>query len=47
MKPTDKPAFAQLLTDALAFYRQDVSTFALGVWWQACDGFDLDRKSVV
>ena len=43
MKPTDKPAFAQLLTDALAFYRQDVSTFALGVWWQACEGFELEQ----
>jgi hypothetical protein len=43
MKPTDKPAFAQLLTDALAFYRQDVSTFALGVWWQACERFELQQ----
>ena len=45
MKPSDKPAFAQLLTDALAFYRQDVSTFALGVWWQACEAFDLEQVS--
>lgn len=43
MKPTDKPAFAQLLTDALAFYRQDLSTFALGVWWQACEAFDMEQ----
>ncbi len=43
MKPTDKPAFAQLLADALAFYRQDVSTFALSVWWQACEAFDLEQ----
>jgi len=43
MKPTDRPAFAQLLTDALAFYRQDVSTFALGVWWAACEGFELEQ----
>ena len=43
MKPSDKPAFAQLLTDALAFYRQDVSTFALGVWWQASEAFELEQ----
>lgn len=43
MKPSEKPAFAQLLADALAFYRQDLSTFAIGVWWQACDAFELEQ----
>lgn len=43
MTPAEKPAFANLLADALAFYRQDLSPFALGVWWQACDGFDLEQ----
>lgn len=43
MTPQDKPAFAQLMTDAMAFYRQDVSTFALGVWWEACHGFSFEQ----
>lgn len=43
MKPSERKAFAELLADALAFYRMDLSTFALGVWWQACEGFDLEQ----
>lgn len=43
MKPAEKPAFAQLLADALAFYRQDLSAFAMGVWWQACEAFELEQ----
>jgi len=35
--------FRELLTNALSFYRQDVSTFMLDVWWQACQGFDLEQ----
>lgn len=41
----DKPAFARLLTDAMAFYGKDVSTFALSVWWQACLPFDFQQVS--
>jgi hypothetical protein len=43
MKPTDRKAFQSLLTDAMAFYRQDVSTFALSVWWEACSGFEMEQ----
>jgi hypothetical protein len=43
MTPQDKPAFAELLTDALAFYRQDTSRFALSVWWSACQAFSLEQ----
>jgi hypothetical protein len=45
MQAADKPAFKALLTDALAFYRQDVSKFALSVWWAACERFDLEQVS--
>lgn len=45
MKASDRPKFAQLLTDALAFYRQDVSRFALDVWWAACENFELEQVS--
>lgn len=43
MKPSDKQAFGNLITDALGFYRRDVSTFALSVWWAACQPFDLEQ----
>ncbi|MEO8297076.1 MAG: DUF6475 domain-containing protein [Burkholderiales bacterium] len=31
------------MADVMAFYRQDLSTFALTVWWQACERFDLEQ----
>lgn len=43
MRDAEKAAFAQLVKDAMAFYRRDVSTFALDVWWQACRPFSLDQ----
>lgn len=43
MEPTDRVAFAQLLTQALAFYRQDVTPFTLDVWWEACKGVALEQ----
>lgn len=43
MKQTDHEAFAALLGDAMAFYRQNVSNFAMGVWWQACEAFSLEQ----
>jgi hypothetical protein len=41
MTEQDKPNFAKLLTSVMAFYRQDMSEFALGVWWEACKPFDF------
>lgn len=43
MKATDKAAFGALIKDAMAFYRREVSGFALGVWWSACEPFDMER----
>lgn len=43
MKPSDREKFAGLLADAMAFYRQDVSPFALSVWWQACERYDMEQ----
>ena len=45
MKQSEKERFATLLKDVLAFYRQDLSRFALGVWWQACQSFDFEQVS--
>lgn len=43
MNAQDKPAFKDLITQALAFYRQDVSGFTLTVWWQACAPFSMEQ----
>lgn len=45
MQATDKPRFVGLITDVLAFYKQDVSEFAISVWWQACERYDLEQVS--
>ena len=46
MRASDRKAFSDLLTDALAFYGQTTSRFALDVWWQACQGFELEQVSI-
>lgn len=43
MQPYDRPQFGQLITDVLAYYRQDASSFVLDLWWNACQGFDLEQ----
>jgi len=43
MNTADKKNFKDLLTNAMAFYRQDVSTFALDVWWNACERFEFEQ----
>lgn len=43
MQRSDQADFAALLTDALGFYRQELSTFALSVWWEACQGFSMEQ----
>lgn len=45
MQIQDKVKFSKLITDVLAFYRQDVSAFAMSVWWQACEPFDFEQVS--
>lgn len=45
MHPSDLAKFKDLITDVMAFYRQDVSRFAITTWWQACQGFDLEQVS--
>jgi hypothetical protein len=41
MQEPDRGAFAALITDVHAFYRQDVSPFAISVWWTAMRPYDL------
>jgi hypothetical protein len=43
MTEADKPKLFTLIAEVMAFYRQDVSSFALQVWWQACSQFDFEQ----
>lgn len=43
MTPNERPKFAQLLTDVMAYYGKDTSTFMLDLWWQACLNFDITQ----
>lgn len=43
MQDSDRGKFSQLMSDAMAFYGKNVSTFALGVWWEACRNFSLEQ----
>ena len=43
MNQQDAKAFKDLLTNVMAFYRQDVSTFMLSVWWEAGKPFEYEQ----
>lgn len=43
MNQNQKPEFAKLITDVLAYYRQDTSPFTLTVWWSGCQPFTLEQ----
>lgn len=43
MTEEDKPELFTLIASVQSFYGKDVSAFSLGVWWQACQGFDLEQ----
>lgn len=45
MKDEDFPEFARLLTDVMAYYRQDASKFTLSLFWNACEPFDIEQVS--
>lgn len=42
MNESDKPKFFGLIGNVYAFYRQDFSEFAGGVWWMAAKPYDFD-----
>ena len=43
MLQSERGDFAQLVTDVLAYYRQDASRFVLDLWWNACKTFDFEQ----
>lgn len=45
MRTEQADAFTDLLTDVMAYYGKDVSTFMVQVWWGACTNFELEQVS--
>jgi hypothetical protein len=45
VKPNEKAQFTALIADVLGYWKQDVSEFALAVWWSGCQRFDLEQVS--
>jgi hypothetical protein len=43
MKQSDFPEFSVLLTNVMAYYRQDASKFIVGLFWNACQPFELEQ----
>src|SRR6201986_2346478 len=43
MLSTDRAEFGELLTQVLAFYKQDASKFVMDLWWGACKPFELEQ----
>lgn len=43
MNTEQKTDFYLLVNDALGYWKQDVSEFALSVWWNGCKGFEFDQ----
>jgi hypothetical protein len=45
MSPSDKTKFIEVLSGVHDFYGKDLSKFALAVWLQACETFDVQQVS--
>ena len=45
MQQSDRANFGAMVTDALAYYKQDASNFALNVWWEGCKPFSYEQIS--
>jgi hypothetical protein len=45
MRNEDKQQFVKLIGDVLGFYKQDLSEFALNVWWNGCQPYSLEQVS--
>jgi hypothetical protein len=45
VKPSEKPEFTALIADVLGYWKQDVSEFALSVWWSGCQRYEFDEVS--
>lgn len=43
MNPSQKADFYTLIADVLGYWKQDVSEFALTVWWNGCQRYEFDE----
>lgn len=43
MRPSDLPAFGQLLSDVMAYYGKDVSGFTQDLFWTACQAVEFEQ----
>lgn len=43
MRPNDATEFNVLLSGVFSLYRQDLSEFALSVWWEACKPYSIEQ----
>jgi hypothetical protein len=43
LKQSEYPEFVRLLSDVLAYYRQDASKFTTSLFWGACQNFELEQ----
>ncbi len=41
MKPGDSVAFSELISAVYDFYGKEVTSFAIGVWWESMKSYDL------
>jgi hypothetical protein len=45
MQANEREKFNAMIGDVMAYYKQDVSSFAIGIWWEACKGCELEQVS--
>lgn len=43
MQQSDKREFAKLITDVMAYYRQDASNFTIQLFWNACQNVEFEQ----
>jgi hypothetical protein len=43
LNQSDKREFAKLITDVMAYYRQDASNFTIQLFWNACQSVELEH----
>ncbi len=45
MKNSERKQFNALIGDVMAYYKQDVSAFMFGIWWEALHSFEIEQVS--
>ena len=45
MHSSEQASFGQMVSEVLAYYRQDCTPFTLSVWWEGCKPFSMEQVS--